>query len=225
MSKRCCCDAAGLLLLLVGVVVWRVRKASARRKRGTASLNTHCAVTSHARKASGGCGGVDGGCLCRRLSADAEMAGCAEASNSVRADPLRDLRTRKRQRRSFPKKIRANPQDSEQWARLGEAISIAMRMTMRCWHIVRRCVCEITRAALFAALATVLYYQSGQHMTPATREMINKALALDATEVTAQMLLAAGCVYAGGLCASRVALWQTLLDANCREPRAAGRGH
>ncbi|VDZ96512.1 formate-dependent nitrite reductase complex subunit NrfG [Salmonella enterica subsp. enterica] len=50
-------------------------------------------------------------------------------------------------------------------------------------------------AQLFAALATVLYYQAGQHMTPATREMINKALALDATEVTAQDAAGGGCVY------------------------------
>lgn len=68
-------------------------------------------------------------------------------------------------------------------------------------------------AQLFAALATVLYYQAGQHMTPATREMINKALALDATEVTAQMLLAADAFMQADY-AQAVSLWQTLLDAN-----------
>ncbi|MFP5748506.1 heme lyase NrfEFG subunit NrfG, partial [Salmonella sp. 741265076_HSA] len=53
----------------------------------------------------------------------------------------------------------------------------------------------------------------GQHMTPATREMINKALALDATEVTAQMLLAADAFMQADY-AQAVSLWQTLLDAN-----------
>ncbi|VDY45503.1 Uncharacterised protein [Salmonella enterica subsp. arizonae] len=37
----------------------------------------HDAITPAACKASGGCGGVDGGCLRRRLYVDAEMAGCA----------------------------------------------------------------------------------------------------------------------------------------------------
>lgn len=50
-------------------------------------------------------------------------------------------------------------------------------------------------------------------MTPATREMINKALALDATEVTAQMLLAADAFMQADY-AQAVSLWQTLLDAN-----------
>ncbi|EAP2147101.1 heme lyase NrfEFG subunit NrfG, partial [Salmonella enterica subsp. enterica serovar Kentucky] len=46
-----------------------------------------------------------------------------------------------------------------------------------------------------------------------TREMINKALALDATEVTAQMLLAADAFMQADY-AQAVSLWQTLLDAN-----------
>lgn len=50
-------------------------------------------------------------------------------------------------------------------------------------------------------------------MTPATREMINKALALDATEVTARMLLAADAFMQADY-AQAVSLWQTLLDAN-----------
>lgn len=50
-------------------------------------------------------------------------------------------------------------------------------------------------------------------MTPATREMIGKALALDATEVTAQMLLAADAFMQADY-AQAVSLWQTLLDAN-----------
>ncbi len=50
-------------------------------------------------------------------------------------------------------------------------------------------------------------------MTPATREMISKALALDATEVTAQMLLAADAFMQADY-ARAVSLWQALLDAN-----------
>lgn len=50
-------------------------------------------------------------------------------------------------------------------------------------------------------------------MTPATREMISKALALDATEVTTQMLLAADAFMQADY-ARAVSLWQALLDAN-----------
>ncbi len=65
----------------------------------------HCAVkASHARKSVPAAAAVkvDGGCLCRRLSDDAEM------KQAVRSEqqrlPIRyvTLRTRKRQRRSFP---------------------------------------------------------------------------------------------------------------------------
>ncbi len=50
-------------------------------------------------------------------------------------------------------------------------------------------------------------------MTPATREMIDKALVLDAMEVTAKMLLAADAFMQADY-ARAVSLWQALLDAN-----------
>ena len=50
--------------------------------------------------------------------------------------------------------------------------------------------CHGENAELYAALATVLYYQASQHMTAQTRAMIDKALALDSNEITALMLLA-----------------------------------
>ncbi len=145
------------------------------------------------------------------------------------ADPLRDFtnpQTPEAQLSRLQEKIRANPQDSEQWARLGEYYLyrnaydnalLAYRQALRL---------RGDNAQLFAALATVLYYQSGQHMTPATREMINKALALDATEVTRADAAGGGCVYAGGLCASRVAVADlTGCKLAASEPRATGRGH
>lgn len=67
-----------------------------------------------------------------------------------RADPLRDFtnpqtpeaQLARLQEKSAP--IRRIASNGRGWASI---ISIAMRMTMRCWHIVRRCVCEeITRS-------------------------------------------------------------------------------
>lgn len=66
------------------------------------------------------------------------------------ADPLRDFTSpqtpeaqlSRLQEKSAP--IRRIASNGRGWASI---ISIAMRMTMRCWHIVRRCVCEaITRS-------------------------------------------------------------------------------
>ena len=68
-------------------------------------------------------------------------------------------------------------------------------------------------AEIYSALATVLYYQSGQHMTPQAREMIEKSLALDPTEVTALMLLAADAFMQADY-AQAILQWQKVLDLN-----------
>src|SRR5690606_37689195 len=109
--------------------------------------------------------------------------------------------------------IRANPQDSEKWALLGEYYLwrndypyalLAYRQALRT---------RGKNAELYSALATVLYYQAGQHMTPPAREMIDKALALDAAEITALMLLASdACMQANY--AQAITYWQKVLDTN-----------
>ncbi|MGJ8868847.1 heme lyase NrfEFG subunit NrfG, partial [Salmonella enterica subsp. enterica serovar Kentucky] len=90
-------------------------------------------------------------------------------------DQLRDFtypQTPEEQLSRLEEIIRAYPQDSEHWARLGEFYLfrnaydnalLAYRQSLRLRGY---------NAQLFSALATVLYYQAGQHMTPATREMI-----------------------------------------------------
>lgn len=109
------------------------------------------------------------------------------------ADPLHEFAetsTPEAQLLALQNQIRTNPQDSEKWALLGEYYLwrndydnalLAYRQALRI---------RGENAEIYSALATVLYYRAGQHMTPATREMIDKALALDASEVTALMLLA-----------------------------------
>lgn len=110
------------------------------------------------------------------------------------ADPLyafSDENIQEKQLLSLQSKIRANPQDSTQWAQLGEYYlwQNAYHNALLAYEQALRLRGE--NAEIYSALATVLYYQSGQHMTPQTREMIEKSLALDPTEVTALMLLAA----------------------------------
>ena len=106
-------------------------------------------------------------------------------------DPLHQFasqQTPEAQLQALQDKIRANPQNSEQWALLGEYY-------------------------LYAALATVLYYQASQHMTAQTRAMIDKALALDSNEITALMLLASDAFMQANY-AQAIELWQKVMDLN-----------
>ncbi|MTH48007.1 heme lyase NrfEFG subunit NrfG [Intestinirhabdus alba] len=132
------------------------------------------------------------------------------------ADPLHDFAaqtTPEAQLLALQEKIRARPQESEQWALLGEYYLwrnaydnalLAYRQALRL---------RGENAELYSALATVLYYQAGQHMTPAVRETVDKALALDPNEVTALMLLASG-AFMQAEYARAIALWQRVLDLN-----------
>lgn len=132
------------------------------------------------------------------------------------ADPLHvfaETSTPEAQLLALQKQIRANPQDSEKWALLGEYYLwrndydnalLAYRQALRI---------RGENAEIYSALATVLYYQAGQHMTPPTREMIDKALALDTNEVTAMMLLASDAFMQADY-KQAIVQWQKVLDLN-----------
>ncbi|HCC5835812.1 heme lyase NrfEFG subunit NrfG [Citrobacter farmeri] len=132
------------------------------------------------------------------------------------ADPLHEFAetsTPEAQLLALQKQIRTNPQDSEKWALLGEYYLwrndydnalLAYRQALRI---------RGENAEIYSALATVLYYQAGQHMTPSTREMIDKALALDASEVTALMLLASDAFMRADY-KQAILQWQKVLDLN-----------
>ncbi|HFK4762193.1 TPA: heme lyase NrfEFG subunit NrfG [Citrobacter farmeri] len=132
------------------------------------------------------------------------------------ADPLHEFSetsTPEAQLLALQNQIRTNPQDSEKWALLGEYslwrndydnALLAYRQALRI---------RGENAEIYSALATVLYYQAGQHMTPATREMIDKALALDASEVTALMLLASNAFMQADY-KQAILQWQKVLDLN-----------
>lgn len=113
-------------------------------------------------------------------------------------------------------RIRATPDDSVLWAELGEyylwrnAFDNALVAYGQALNL------RGENAELYAALATVLYYQAGQDLTPDTQRMIDRALALDGNETTAVMLLASHAfMHADYLRAA--SLWQQLVDA--RSPR------
>lgn len=132
------------------------------------------------------------------------------------ADPLRDFADRQTPQaalQSLQARIRANPQESEAWARLGEFYLWRSRYSDALRAYGQALALRGENAELRAALATVLYYQAGQRMTPQARAEIDKALADDPREVTALMLLAADAFlradYAGA-----ADIWQQVLDLN-----------
>lgn len=107
--------------------------------------------------------------------------------------------------------IRKTPGNSVLWAELGEYYLYrnAYDNALRAYR--QAIVLKGDSAELYSALATVLYYQAGQTVTPAMQEMIDKALALDANEVTALMLLASDAFLKADY-ARAIAIWQRLLD-------------
>ncbi len=133
-----------------------------------------------------------------------------------RADPLHEFAetaTPEAQLIALQKQIRANPQDSEKWALLGEYYLWRNDYDNALLAYGQALRSRGENAEIYSALATVLYYQAGQHMTPVTREMIDKALALDASEVTALMLLASDAFMQADY-KQAIMQWQKVLDLN-----------
>ena len=132
------------------------------------------------------------------------------------ADPLHafsDDIIQEKQLLSLQSQIRAAPQDGVLWAQLGEYY-----LWQNAYHNALLAYEQALRfrgenAEIYSALATVLYYQAGQHMTPQTREMIDKSLALDGNEVTALMLLASDAFMQADY-AQAISVWQKVMDLN-----------
>ncbi|MDN8554572.1 heme lyase NrfEFG subunit NrfG [Citrobacter werkmanii] len=140
----------------------------------------------------------------------------ARQEQARQADPLHafsDENIQEKRLLSLQSQIRANPQDAVKWAQLGEYYlwQNAYHNALLAYEQALRVGGE--NAEIYSAMATVLYYQAGQHMTPPTREMIDKALALDPAEVTALMLLASDAFMQADY-AQAISVWQKVMDLN-----------
>ncbi|MEH2921410.1 heme lyase NrfEFG subunit NrfG [Samsonia erythrinae] len=130
------------------------------------------------------------------------------------ADPLHDFSVAQQQEKqlaALQDNIRKTPGNSVLWAELGEYYLYrnAYDHALRAYR--QAIALKGDSAELYSALATVLYYQAGQVITPPTQDMLDKALALDADEVTALMLLASDAFLKADY-ARAITLWQRLLD-------------
>lgn len=111
------------------------------------------------------------------------------------------------------KKLRQTPQDSVLWAELGEYYLYTDNFDAALQAYQQALALRGSNAELYAALATVLYYQAGQHLTPQAAGYIQQALQMDKDEVSALMLLAADAFMQADY-PRAIGLWQRLLDSN-----------
>lgn len=131
------------------------------------------------------------------------------------ADPLHDFseaRQQEKQLAALQRNIRETPENSALWAALGEYYLYRNAYDNALQAYRQAIVLKGESAELYSALATVLYYQAAQVMTPPVQQMIDKALALDANEVTALMLLASDAFLRADY-ARAITVWQQLLDS------------
>lgn len=139
--------------------------------------------------------------------------GTCGVSASARSAAFASQQTPEAQLQALQDKIRANPQNSEQWALLGEYYLWQNDYSNSLLAYRQALQLRGENAELYAALATVLYYQASQHMTVQARAMIDKALALDSNEITALMLLASDAFMQANY-AQAIELWQKVMDLN-----------
>ncbi|KFF65133.1 nitrite reductase [Pectobacterium brasiliense] len=137
-----------------------------------------------------------------------------QAERQRLADPLHDFSAAQQQEKqlvTLQDNIRKTPGNSVLWAELGEYYLYrnAYDNALRAYR--QAIALKGDSAELYSALATVLYYQAGQAVTPPMQEMVDKALALDANEVTALMLLASDAFLKADY-ARAITIWQRLLD-------------
>ncbi|WP_369310345.1 heme lyase NrfEFG subunit NrfF [Providencia rettgeri] len=109
--------------------------------------------------------------------------------------------------------IRQFPENGELWAILGEYYLYQNSYDNALVAYQRAIKYTGENAQLYSAIATVLYYQAGQHLTDDALAVINKALSLDSQEVTALMLIASD-AFMNANYDKAIQIWQKLLDSN-----------
>jgi formate-dependent nitrite reductase complex subunit NrfG len=128
------------------------------------------------------------------------------------AQPLTPEQQAASELQQLQQKIDQSPQDSVLWAQLGEYYLFNDNYADAQMAYQRALALRGANAELYSALATVLYYQAGQRITPQVESNIEQALALDKDEVSALMLLAAD-AFMHTEYAKAISLWQRLLDS------------
>ncbi|WP_234493810.1 hypothetical protein [Vibrio maritimus] len=107
-----------------------------------------------------------------------------------------------------------SPNDSESWFKLGQLYmqSLEFDSAATCFNYSIR-LSSMPYAGQYAALATALYYQSSQSITPDIQRYLDKALELDSDNDTALQLIASD-YFLNADYDEAIRVWTQILDSN-----------
>ncbi len=107
-----------------------------------------------------------------------------------------------------------SPNDSDSWFKLGQLYmqSLEFDAAATCFNYSIR-LSSMPYAGQYAALATALYYQSSQTITPDIQRYLDKALELDSDNDTALQLIASEHFLNADYDAA-IRIWTQILDSN-----------
>jgi formate-dependent nitrite reductase complex subunit NrfG len=107
-----------------------------------------------------------------------------------------------------------SPNDAESWFKLGQLYmqSLEFDSAATCFNYSIR-LSSMPYSGQYAALATALYYQSSQTITPDIQRYLNKALELDSDNDTALQLIASD-YFLNAEYDEAIRVWTQILDSN-----------
>ncbi|WP_338164307.1 TPR domain-containing protein [Vibrio sp. 10N] len=107
-----------------------------------------------------------------------------------------------------------SPNDAESWFKLGQLYmqSLEFDSAATCFNYSIR-LSSMPYAGQYAALATALYYQSSQTITPDIQRYLDKALELDSDNDTALQLIASD-YFLNAEYDEAIRVWTQILDSN-----------
>lgn len=109
-------------------------------------------------------------------------------------------------------RLRQNPNDGENWYQLGQLylFNNEFANALESFQRAKRLLGD--KPYILGAIATVLYYQSGQKMTDQTEQVLQQALAQDPLD-TASLSLLASEAFLNADYAQALTIWQQILDS------------
>lgn len=109
--------------------------------------------------------------------------------------------------------VKANPEDSEAWYNLGQALISVANFDGAIKAIDQVIKLEGEHADLIGAKAQASYYRNNQEINEEVQQLINKALSLDPADASTNILLGMHNFLAANY-QQAIIHWQTIIDAN-----------
>lgn len=128
--------------------------------------------------------------------------------------PLRNVQDHQSVMLDLQNSLAESPNDAESWFKLGQLYmqSLEFDSAATCFNYSIR-LSSMPYAGQYAALATALYYQSSQKITPDIQRYLDKALELDSDNDTALQLIASD-YFLNAEYDEAIRVWTQILDSN-----------